>query len=131
MEQRNLILAIVLSVVILLGFNFLVETPRNERAQQAADAAKTTKIVPGATELTTVGTGVAVGVGVGLGVGVGVGVAVVCPVVGVGVVAVAIPPTRSNEKVSRSATSLTVSSWSVVSVYHRATPAAAGLSTTS
>ncbi len=51
MEQRNLILAIVLSVSILLGFQFLVESPRleRERAQQAteaAKAAKTAKISP-------------------------------------------------------------------------------------
>ena len=43
MEQRNLILAIVLSVTILLGFQFLIETPRieRERTQQASEAAKT------------------------------------------------------------------------------------------
>jgi len=40
MDQRNLILAIVLSVTILLGFQFLVEAPRleRERAQQAEQA---------------------------------------------------------------------------------------------
>jgi YidC/Oxa1 family membrane protein insertase len=48
MDQRNLILAIVLSVSILLGFQFLVEAPRleRERAQQATEAANAAK--PGA-----------------------------------------------------------------------------------
>ena len=45
MDQRNLILAIVLSVTILLGYQFLIESPRveRERAQQATEAAKAPK----------------------------------------------------------------------------------------
>jgi YidC/Oxa1 family membrane protein insertase len=48
MEQRNLILAIVLSVTILLGFQFLVESPRieRERAEQAEQAKNQTAISP-------------------------------------------------------------------------------------
>ena len=41
MDQRNLILAIVLSVSILLGFQVFVESPRVEDAQKAKEAAQT------------------------------------------------------------------------------------------
>ena len=34
-EQRNLVLAIILSILIILGFQLLYEAPRNERRQQA------------------------------------------------------------------------------------------------
>jgi YidC/Oxa1 family membrane protein insertase len=41
-DQRNLILAIVLSVVIILGFQFFYEMPRQREAQQRADAERAT-----------------------------------------------------------------------------------------
>ena len=41
-DQRNLILAIVLSVVIILGFQFFYEMPRMREAQQRADAERAT-----------------------------------------------------------------------------------------
>ena len=56
MDQRNLIMAIVLSVSILLGFQILIEAPRLEKeraAREAQETQKTNKIVqpvtPGAT----------------------------------------------------------------------------------
>ena len=51
MDQRNLILAIVLSVSILLGFQFLFEAPRLEKeraAQEAQQQQTTTETAPGA-----------------------------------------------------------------------------------
>ena len=40
MEQKNLVLAVVLSIVILLGYNFLVAAPQMERKQAAQQAAE-------------------------------------------------------------------------------------------
>src|ERR687883_570887 len=48
-DQRNLILAIVLSVVIILGFQYFYEGPRIRDAQQRAQADRTTtaQVQPG------------------------------------------------------------------------------------
>jgi YidC/Oxa1 family membrane protein insertase len=50
MEQRNLIIAIALSIAILLGFQFLFEQPRvQQQAQQTATTPQSTAPAPGAT----------------------------------------------------------------------------------
>ncbi len=63
LEQRNLILAIVLSVAILFGFQYLYEKPRikEQQARQAAqqqtagETADTAPVAPGATDATVPG----------------------------------------------------------------------------
>ena len=47
MEQRNLILAIVLSVTILLGFQFMFEQPRMEKERAAREAGRLAPITDG------------------------------------------------------------------------------------
>lgn len=47
MDQRNLILAFVISAVILFGWNFLYEKPRIDQARQAAELKKTEQLAAG------------------------------------------------------------------------------------
>ena len=51
MEQRNLVMAIVLSLIILVTFQFLIVEPRQEQEQQAAQqqAERGQTLTPGTT----------------------------------------------------------------------------------
>ncbi len=56
-DQRNLILAIVLSIGIILAFQFLYEIPRMEQAQQQEELSKATSSQPTAPGVADTGTG--------------------------------------------------------------------------